>query len=178
MVSIHHPSSVIHHPSSVIHHTIHPSSLSFPVGRGQTLGLEPVQDHMRTRSETGQKRVRGRGSPLLCVSGGRRPENQEGAPRGRSSGGPGPEPCCCETAGGAGGASRPSGPPSVCCRDDSACQRWLRATDVPTAATRAALCSVPLLYRPAALCLQVEEALSEVDFQLKLDLHFTDSEQQ
>lgn len=26
--------------------------------------------------------------------------------------------------------------------------------------------------------LQVEEALNEVDFQLKLDLHFTDSEQQ
>ena len=26
--------------------------------------------------------------------------------------------------------------------------------------------------------LQVEEALSEVDFQLKLDLHFTDNEQQ
>lgn len=30
-----------------------------------------------------------------------------------------------------------------------------------------------------AVCvLQVEEALSEVDFQLKLDLHFTDTEQQ
>lgn len=29
-----------------------------------------------------------------------------------------------------------------------------------------------------ALLFQVEEALSEVDFQLKLDLHFTDNEQQ